>query len=858
MSKNTNISELINYISVDGSGNVILSSGQLVATQSYVSTAITNLVNSAPSTLDTLNELASALGNDANFATTVATSIGTKQAQLNGTGFVKISGTTISYDNSTYLTTATASSTYLTTTTAGTTYVPYTGGTANVNLGVYDLDGGNININGGGSGGGALRLKQFAGSEGNREGYSTISTLTSGVFYFTSSASVPNFKNFALNPSGLADNTLRTYTLPDASGTLALTSNIPTLSSLGGVSGSGTQNTLAMWNNVNGTNIGNSIISQPDGNNVRINFGDQFTLGTKTTYVSTYVSKFSIGRTNTGADSNVEFIYDIANTEIFEIRRNYSANTFKVTLNNGLSIVDHLTMSSSGATTFVDNITITNGARPYFIAKTTNAGEEAGIKIQQSTVSDWYIGTAQATPSASDLGIRDVKNGRVPLYFSASTGASIFGSTIQTTGIGIGGANGGTQLIYGTMSTTNTILELNNTNASGYGGYIRAALGSTQYILRLVDQAGNNRFSFYGDGTSSFSSLIDGTIIRLSSTQPLAFTGGGNTGTYTQSAIYCNQTNTSGDTANGIFIERGRLTDSGAGEVRHFIIGARGGSIQWKCDSIGYTTQNGACEVKPSADADLFVGRFSAGSAKLFRVYQLGSDGYLELATGAGDIVTKLSGYGGVSNYTTTNFGFGKSSGISYKIDAYNNGGQVARFTTNQSGANVGQCAEFINSSGSGYASWIYIGSAPGTDWKIGKNISNSANTTYHFEIVDSSNNLRMQINNGTGNVTFSGTVTQNSDIRLKKNIRSIENPLSKILQTRGVLYDRVDESDTNELGFIAQELELVLPELVSTSDLGIKSIKYQNIVAVLVEAMKELKSENNLLKDRLDKNNIN
>ena len=72
------------------------------ATQSYVTTAVANLVNSAPSTLDTLNELATALGNDANFATTITTSIGTKQPQLNGTGFVKISGTTISYDNSTY------------------------------------------------------------------------------------------------------------------------------------------------------------------------------------------------------------------------------------------------------------------------------------------------------------------------------------------------------------------------------------------------------------------------------------------------------------------------------------------------------------------------------------------------------------------------------------------------------------------------------------------------------------------------------------------------------------------------------------------------------------------------------------
>ena len=161
MSKNTNIAELINYISVDGSGNIVFTtvsaattntdkflvsdagvlkfrtaaqllsdigaqasgsyqaalsgtgfvkiSGTTIsydnstyATQTYVGTAISNLVDSSPATLDTLNELAAALGDDPNFATTVATSIGTKQPQLNGTGFVKVTGTTVSYDNSTY------------------------------------------------------------------------------------------------------------------------------------------------------------------------------------------------------------------------------------------------------------------------------------------------------------------------------------------------------------------------------------------------------------------------------------------------------------------------------------------------------------------------------------------------------------------------------------------------------------------------------------------------------------------------------------------------------------------------------------------------------------------------------------
>ena len=89
------------------------------ATQSYVTSAIAALVNSAPAALDTLNELAAALGNDASFSTTITNSIASKQAQLNGTGFVKVSGTTVSYDNSTYLTSYTETDTLATVTGRG-------------------------------------------------------------------------------------------------------------------------------------------------------------------------------------------------------------------------------------------------------------------------------------------------------------------------------------------------------------------------------------------------------------------------------------------------------------------------------------------------------------------------------------------------------------------------------------------------------------------------------------------------------------------------------------------------------------------------------------------------------------------
>jgi hypothetical protein len=83
----TNNNQLTN-----GAGYITSSALTGYATETYVGTAISNLVDAAPGTLDTLNELAAALGDDPNFATTVSTSIGTKVPQartitINGTSY---------------------------------------------------------------------------------------------------------------------------------------------------------------------------------------------------------------------------------------------------------------------------------------------------------------------------------------------------------------------------------------------------------------------------------------------------------------------------------------------------------------------------------------------------------------------------------------------------------------------------------------------------------------------------------------------------------------------------------------------------------------------------------------------------
>ncbi|AWK04726.1 hypothetical protein HYN56_11025 [Flavobacterium crocinum] len=87
-------------------------------------------------------------------------------------------------------------------------------------------------------------------------------------------------------------------------------------------------------------------------------------------------------------------------------------------------------------------------------------------------------------------------------------------------------------------------------------------------------------------------------------------------------------------------------------------------------------------------------------------------------------------------------------------------------------------------------------------------------------------------------NVT--GDVTAFSDARVKENIRPIESVIERIQASRGVVYDRIDNEQKDNIGFIAQELEENFPELVLTREDGTKAVKYQNAVAVLFEAVKQ------------------
>jgi hypothetical protein len=94
------------------------------------------------------------------------------------------------------------------------------------------------------------------------------------------------------------------------------------------------------------------------------------------------------------------------------------------------------------------------------------------------------------------------------------------------------------------------------------------------------------------------------------------------------------------------------------------------------------------------------------------------------------------------------------------------------------------------------------------------------------------------------------------SDERLKDNIQPISEPLYKLSKVGGYTFDWNDKQETYEghdVGVIAQEIEEVLPEVVMTRGSGYKAVKYEKIVPLLIESIKELKQEVDEIKQKCD-----
>jgi hypothetical protein len=126
----------------------------------------------------------------------------------------------------------------------------------------------------------------------------------------------------------------------------------------------------------------------------------------------------------------------------------------------------------------------------------------------------------------------------------------------------------------------------------------------------------------------------------------------------------------------------------------------------------------------------------------------------------------------------------------------------------------------------------------------IDTNISNTCNKV--FDITPAG---------GLFNLSLNGTLTELSDSRLKTDIKRIDNALDKIIALNGITYTSAGNENVEQkrqTGLIAQEVNKVMPEATSINSEGYYTVAYGNLAGLIIEAIKELKTEIDVLKTRI------
>jgi len=193
------------------------------------------------------------------------------------------------------------------------------------------------------------------------------------------------------------------------------------------------------------------------------------------------------------------------------------------------------------------------------------------------------------------------------------------------------------------------------------------------------------------------------------------------------------------------------------------------------------------------------------------------------IAQGSGDGVRSgsINGYGVYGESTNSSGGVFISYGSGDAGDFFAEGGGIGLYGYASSGAGIGVFGSSSGSSGIGVEGngGLYAG---------------------YF----------------AGNLAYTGTLSHVSDARLKQDIRTFPNALDTVLALRGVSFDwrrnefpQMHFSKTRQIGFIAQEVEKVVPELVSKDRQGMRSLDYTQVVPILVEAIKQQQKQIEALK---------
>jgi len=443
------------------------------------------------------------------------------------------------------------------------------------------------------------------------------------------------------------------------------------------------------------------------------------------------------------------------------------------------------------------------------------------------------------------------------------------GATIQMTlnsgGVGINETSPQQALhVGGRVRTTAEVLV--NTNRTGIGWVTIAPSSNVfgQIALNVIaDSNGSSYYSIRGDGTSMgafgrygnattsgdgvqfYDSYSNADSAYYHRPKIIAGTNDGSTGGVDEADVGLLVHNINGANNTWAKIALGGREASGAGNTVSWAgIAAKkvsGTSGSWARGNLHFWVKNNATMI--DAANYNYIGEYTGA---YYHTLQNGAD----IRAGI-NLRRDLNNKSGISFYNTTY----------HNWQVY-----MAPATATGCGANGNLTAPSGISSVSSWAlrSRMEGVSTYGWLWETGGSGGGGATATAKMELGATTGTLRV-----TGDV-----IAYASDQRLKTNVKPIDNAVDKVKQISGVTYDWVDDIESeygfhpntmHEAGVLAQEIEKVLPEAVMTApmntaytektgtDHDFKTVKYDRIVPLLIEAIKEQQKQIDELKARLD-----
>lgn len=415
---------------------------------------------------------------------------------------------------------------------------------------------------------------------------------------------------------------------------------------------------------------------------------------------------------------------------------------------------------------------------------------------------------------------------------------------------------------------SNYIGSFTNTSATGWGLFVKGGADNADYTLRIQDKDADDLFSVKAGGHIGVATNDPQAVLEIRTDQSRTAKTGTSTGLLHLDGGKDDGSGNNGDITAITFTGRhsaGTVSSIIANELdtdgSHLLFGTS--------NTYASGVTNTAMEITPNSL--VIINENNTGSAGTSnKSLSLGGAVSTQfdrtnVGTMTGIVVSNSYGdSGGSSDPTQSGTATGivfthhtSSSGISYiaSVSGSQNGDRSAlhfgtrgssgvkeRFMLNDNGEVK------IGHGGDGYLYHYQINSNAHV-WTIYAHSDDS----YRFNRNGSgSDEMRIE---SDGDVVILGNLTQNSDIRLKENIETIPNALSKVNQLRGVTYNWNETSgrdtEAKQIGMIADEVEEILPELVKVDSAkgsfdedgldNIKSLKYGNVVGLLIEAVKEL-----------------